>query len=266
MINFFKRRTAFGASLDGARQHEGINPIVWDRTLARYDFLHGLDDLERARLRGLVEEFLRLKELVGVQGLSLTDEMRVAIAAQASLPILNLGLAPYTGFVGIVVYPGEFRVRREEMDDDGVVHEWDDELAGEAWPGGPVVLSWADASTAEAGYCVVIHEFAHKLDMLTGDADGYPPVPLGITHDQWRTQLEAAYDRYCDDLDRAPMNAHGETEFDLDPYGAEHPAEFFAVMSEMFFTAPNFLRVRYPDLYGLLTQFYRQDPAKRLAA
>ena len=118
----------------------------------------------------------------GAGGLELTDEIRLAIAVQAVLPVLNLGLDLYGGWVGIVVYPGEFRVRRQEPDEDGVVHEWDDELSGEAWPGGPVLLSWEDVTLGtaapedggEPGYNVVIHEFAHKIDMLNGEADGYP--------------------------------------------------------------------------------------------
>ena len=104
--------------------------------------------------------------------------MRVAIAAQACLPILELGLDWYAGWTGIVVYPGDFRVRRTETDEDGVVHEWDDELAGEAMPGGPVVLSW-DAAANDPQINVVIHEFAHKLDMLNGAADGVPPLHPG---------------------------------------------------------------------------------------
>ena len=116
--------------------------------------------------------------------------MRVSIAAQACLPILELGLDWYAGLTGIVVYPGDFRVRRKEVDEDGVVHEWDDELAGEAMPGGPVVLSW-DALPTIRAMNVVIHEFAHKLDMLNGAADGVPPLHAGMSRKAWLAAFHA---------------------------------------------------------------------------
>jgi len=127
------------------------------------------------KLKDLALLFLAEKQFTAAHGFELTDAMRVSIAAQACLPILELGLDWYRGWTGIVVYPGDFRVRRSEVDEDGVVHEWDDELAGEAMPGGPVVISW-DAAAYDSHINVVIHEFAHKLDMLDGVADGMPPL------------------------------------------------------------------------------------------
>jgi hypothetical protein len=129
------------------------------------------------------------------------DAMRVSIAAQACLPILELGLDWYAGFTGIVVYPGDFRVRRKEIDEDGVVHEWDDELAGEAMPGGPVVLSW-DAAAHDLQMNVVIHEFVHKLDMLSGAADGVPPLHAGMSRKAWLKVLDDAYQGFCDAVER----------------------------------------------------------------
>jgi len=177
----------------------------------------------------------------------------VSIAAQACLPILELGLDWYSGFTGIVVYPGDFRVQRTEVDEHGVVHEWDDELAGEAMPGGPVVLSW-DATAHDSEINVVIHEFAHKLDMRNGAADGLPPLHPGMSAAAWTAAFREAYQGFCDALER------GKDTW-LDPYAAEHPSEFFAVLSEAFFERPAETRRRYPDVYEQLKLFYKQEPA-----
>jgi MtfA peptidase len=205
------------------------------------------------KLRELALVFLAEKQFTGVQGLEVTDAMRVSIAAQACLPILELGLDWYSGWSGIVVYPGDFRVRRESVDEDGVVHEWDDELAGEAFPGGPVVLSW-DAAAHDPEMNVVIHEFVHKLDMLNGQADGVPPLHDGMSRSRWSKVFEDAYQGLCEALER------GRDTW-LDPYAAEHPSEFFAVISEAFFRDPRETRRRYPDVYEQLALFFRQDPA-----
>jgi Mlc titration factor MtfA (ptsG expression regulator) len=205
------------------------------------------------KLKDLVLLFLAEKDFVGARGLQVTDTMRIAIAAQACLPILELGLDWYSGWSGIVVYPGDFRVRRSELDEDGVLHEWDDELAGEAMPGGPVVLSW-DTAANDPDINVVIHEFAHKLDMLNGAANGMPPLHAGMDHHTWRAAFADAYRGFCDSVDR------GKDTW-LDPYAAEHPAEFFAVISEAFFERPAETRQRYPDVYDQLKLFYRQDPS-----
>lgn len=206
------------------------------------------------KLRELALLFLAEKQFSGAHGLEVTDVMRVTIAAQACLPILELGLDWYAGFTGVVVYPGDFRVQRVETDEHGVVHEWDDDIAGEAMPGGPVVISW-DAAANDPGMNVVIHEFVHKIDMLSGVADGMPPLHRGMDRAAWRASFEAAYEGFCDAVER------GKDTW-LDPYAAEHPSEFFAVVSEAFFQAAAETRRRYPDVYEQLTLFYRQDPAK----
>src|SRR6185503_610099 len=204
------------------------------------------------KLKDLTLLFLAEKQFTGTHGLEVTDTMRLSIAAQACLPILELGLDWYSGWRGVVVYPGDFRVRRTEVDEDGVVHEWDDELAGEAMPGGPVVLSW-DAAAHDPLINVVIHEFAHKLDMLDGVADGRPPLHAGMDGRAWRKAFDEAFQGFSDALER------GRDTW-LDPYAAEHPAEFFAVISEAFFEDPRETRRRYPDVYDQLRLFYRQDP------
>jgi hypothetical protein len=238
-------------------ERRAIPDPLWQSVTGRMPFLSGMSADEAQRLRELATLFLAEKELHGAAGFELTDEMRVAIAAQACLPILNLGLDCYGGWVGVVVYPGEFRVRREEMDESGVMHEWLDELSGEAFPGGPVVLSWEDIDLHDSGYNVVIHEFAHKLDALSGDADGMPPAPAGIPESDWRECLKRHYEDFC-----AWADSHETLLFD--EYAAEHPAEFFAVMSEAFFTEPQQLNGVYPELYDALQAFYRQDPLARL--
>jgi len=231
-----------------------LDETLWKRVAAKLSFLRGLSENDTARLKELVVLFLAEKEMHGAQGLQLTDEVRLSIAAQACLPILNLGLDVYGGWVGVIVYPGEFRVRKEEVDADGVVHTFDEELAGEAWPGGPVILSWEDVGMAERGYNVVIHEFAHKIHMDgEGDAN-YPAARKGMDSAKWRATLEDAYKRFCAEVDS------GEPTF-IDPYAAEHPAEFFAVMSEAFFTESAVLARDWPELYAQLAMFYRQDPA-----
>ena len=247
--------------LRGTRETTPLPDDLWQQTLASLPFLERLCSEEKARLKRLCEAFLAEKEFSSAGGLELTDAICVPIAAQACLPILNLGLRCYRGWVGIVVYPDEFVIPRVIEDEFGVVHEFDDIASGEAWDGGPVLISWNDAQMAGTGYNVVIHEFAHKLDMLCGDADGLPPLPPGLTPQVWEDTLLAAYDDFCQQVDEAELR--GEEPL-LDPYAAETPAEFFAVMSETLFEMPELLEEEYPELYKLLCRFYRQDPGARL--
>jgi len=225
-----------------------IDDALWQRATRPLAFLP-----RTPKLRQLALLFLAEKDFVGAHDLEVTDAMRLSIAAQACLPILELGLDWYAGWHGIVVYPGDFRVRRREIDEDGVVHEWEDDLAGEAMPGGPVVLSW-DALAHDPAINVVIHEFAHKLDMLNGEADGVPPLHAGMDRRAWLAVFEQAFEGFCDAVDR------GKDTW-LDPYAAEHRSEFFAVISEAFFREAQETRRRYPDVYEQLARFYRQDPA-----
>lgn len=229
---------------------------LWASTIAALPFLARLSDDEQRRLKALTENFLAEKEFTTAGGLQLSDEICVAIAAQGCLPILNLGLAAYRDWVGIVVYPNEFVVPRQLADDSGVVHEYDDVLSGEAWQGGPLLVSWHDVQMAGGGYNVVIHEFAHKLDMLNGEADGMPALHSGIGEAEWHQVFTAAYDDFCRRVDR-------DEETIIDPYASEEPAEFFAVLSEGFFELPEVIHDEYPALYDLLCRYYRQDPLTR---
>ncbi len=231
------------------------------RVLDRYAFLRVLDGAERAALGDLVTLFLHEKSLHGAGGLVLSEDMRLAIAAQACLPILNLGLDYYQGWGDVIVYPGEFVPELRETDEAGVVHEWREPRTGEAWLGGPVVLSWADVAPEATGegINVAIHEFAHKLDMLNGEADGYPPLHAGMQRQAWAGVMGAAYDDFCRRVD-------ADEETAIDPYAAEGPGEFFAVLSEAFFETPAIVRRAYPALYAQFAAFYRQDPLARPAA
>lgn len=246
--NWRRKRTLRRSTLDAA---------LWRRVTGALPFLQGLSAEEWQRLHDYSVLFLAEKEMHGARGFTPSDTVRVSIAVQACLPILNLGLDAYQGWVGIVIYPGEFRVRREETDETGVVHEYEDELSGEAWPGGPVILSWQDIRLGGAGYNVVIHEFAHKLHMRGGDMDDFPSPHAEMERAQWLAAWEAAYARFCGQVDRGLDTV-------IDPYASEHPAEFFAVLSEAFFTQPQTVRSTYPELYRQLALFYRQDPAARL--
>ena len=234
-----------------------LNPALWRRVTDGLRFLQGLSDAELQRLQDYAVLFLEEKEMHGARGFIPTDEVRLSIAVQACLPILNLGLDAYRGWVGIVIYPGEFKVRREETDASGVVHEFDDELSGEAWPGGPVILSWQDVELGTAGYNVVIHEFAHKLHMSRGNMDDFPAPHASMQRELWLTTWDTAYDEFCAQVDTGVDTV-------IDPYASEQPAEFFAVLSEAFFTLPQAVRSIYPELYAQLALFYRQDPAARI--
>lgn len=238
-----------------------IHDTLWRRSVASIPILHGLSGDESDELRRLATLFLYDKVFHPVQGIELTDRMRIRIAAQACLPILNLGFDWYRGWNTVIVYPGRFLRPRTEMDDVGVMHEWVDELSGEAWDRGPVILSWADVAGSGVceGYNVIIHEMAHKLDMLDGEADGFPPLHRSMRARAWYDAFTPAYEdlqqAYDEDLDAA-----------VDPYAGHSPAECFAVFSEYFFEQPALIADEYPEIYRNLAAFYRQDPLRRMAS
>ena len=247
-----------------------IDDALWQKTLAGLPFLRYLDEPDLARLREMTSLFIANKEFSTAHDLALTDEIVVGIAVQACLPVLNLSLDLYRGWVGVIVYPGEFVIRKTVEDEDGVVHEVEHDASGEAWEGGPVILSWEDAQLTDDrdAYNVVIHEFAHKIDMLTGETDGHPPLfrrwhaPLDAQ--AWADVFDHAYDRFCARVDAVPRRqwARFERESLIDPYAADHPSEFFAVCSEALFVQPQAFEAEYPELYRLLARYYRQDPAR----
>lgn len=232
-----------------------VERATWERVEARLPFLDFLEPAERSRLRALTLEFLAEKEIAGARGLQIDNDMRLAIALQACLLILNIGLEAYGDWVGIVVYPGDFVIPRNMIDDAGVVHEYEDAVLGEAWLGGPVMISWFDDPNRTEGINVVLHEFAHKLDMRGGEPTGIPPLPAEMNAGEWAHDFGEAYADLCRRVDE------GE-DTPLDPYATESPAEFFAVMSEAFFETPMLLQEEYPHVYGQLARYYRTDPAR----
>ena len=236
---------------------------LWRLTLARLPFLARRSAQDADDLRRLASLFLDEKEFTGAGGLMVDDEIAVYIAAQACLPVLRFGLAPYRSFVGIVVHPDEVLAHREVTDEHGIVHHYDEWLTGEAMAGGPVMLSWRDVSeageSADWGYNVVIHEFAHVLDMGDGQANGVPPQPDAAQRAAWIALIDAEYERFC-----VAVDAGIETL--IDPYGASGVEEFFAVSVESFFVTPNELRASHPAWYGMLARYFQQDPASFDAA
>ncbi len=267
MLDWLRRRPP--ASL-------AVTPELWRQATSPWLFMRGLPGADAERLRALCERFLAGKHFSGTHGLEITPLRKVHVAAQACILVLELGIEWYEGWSEIIVYPSQFAPEREVMDENGVVHLTNDAMAGEAWLGGPVVLSYEDvAMTGDevarvAGYNVVIHEFAHKLDMRQGDPNGFPPLHAGMSVAAWRKAFAEAYDDFCARVDEADRYADKDDgaaldALPIDPYGAESPGEFFAVISEAFFETPELLEPEYPEVYGQLRLFYRQDPLARLA-
>lgn len=266
MANLLKR-------LFGRPAGSGIDDDVWHETLAAMPWLGHLDQAGLARLRELAVDFLSRKTISGAAGFQVDERVRAAIAAQACLPILAMDLSAYDDFVEVIVYPDQFLVKQTRVDEAGVVHESEEALSGEAMDHGPVVISWADAAPGahRHGWNVTIHEFVHKLDLADGDADGIPPLPR-TARARWETVLTAAYEDFCEQLDRVEraIPAHVDPEgpsaepyyarLPLDPYAATDPAEFFAVSGETFFVAPRRLADAFPCWYRELAAFFAQDP------
>ncbi|MBL8510396.1 MAG: zinc-dependent peptidase [Betaproteobacteria bacterium] len=240
-----------------------IEDALWEQVTRHYLFMRGMTREESRRLRLMASDFLTRKHIVGAAGLEITDLIRAQIAAQACILVLELGIDCYDNWQEIIVYPGHFRPQREYTDAAGVVHTSRGILAGEAWLKGPVILAYQDIARPgdpdyqHAGHNVVIHEFAHKLDMLNGHADGYPPLHKGMSREGWRQSFMAAYLDFCQRADA------GVEELPMNSYAAESPAEFFAVISEAFFETPNLIQASYPQVYQQLARFYRQNPLAR---
>jgi len=240
-------------------QRHALPDYAWQAAVTALPLLHGLTADELMRLRKLATLFLYRKNVMAAEGYRLSEMVRLKIAAQACLPILNLGLECYSGWVSVIVYPDEFVPGHEYTDEAGVVHIDRAPMIGESWQRGPVILSAADVeySGAADGVNVVIHEFVHKLDMLNGDADGFPPLHRGMSAAAWAKAFTLAYEDFCGRVDAGSVTV-------IDPYAAENPAEFFAVVSEVFFEKPRVLLAEYPKVYRQLADFYLQDPASRI--
>ena len=235
-----------------------IPDALWQLTLAHYPFLANRPIVDQGRLRSLTTQFLAQKQFSGAHGLVVTDEMAVAIAAQACLPVLNHGLKFYNDFKGIVVHPGAMVARRSVVDAAGVHHFYNEALAGEAMEGGPVTLSWQDVAASSEhvarGYNLVIHEFVHKLDMRDGAANGCPLLPTRAAKMQWQATMQAAYLPFTEKV--AMAERFGAQLPWLDAYGATSPAEFFAVTSEAYFVNPNRFALDFADLKLLFDTYF----------
>lgn len=230
-----------------------IDAAVWEEVVSQVRAARHLSRADRDRLRDLASLFLHEKSIEPARDLRLTELMRVRIACEAAIPILNLDLDYYRGWYAVIVYPGEFVTRHEYHDEAGVVHLEHDARAGESWEVGPVIVSWDDVSSGDTGYSVIIHEMAHKLDLLDGATNGCPPLHRGLRRTEWSRAFGAAFAEL-----KRRVEA-GEA-VELDTYALEDPGEFFAVASEYFFTAPAILRREFPAVYEQLALYYRQRP------
>jgi len=233
-----------------------MDPDLWRATRAALPWLSALDGERDARMRMLATRFLQQKAITPVGGLHLDAQQRCMLAALCCLPLLEFGAGGLRGWSQLIVYPDAFRVHRSHVDAAGVLHEGQDELIGEAWQAGPVILSWADVvadcEDPRAGFCVAVHEIAHKLDALDGLLDGAPPLP-GAWRRGWARDFQLAYDALV-----AEVEAGRETA--IDGYAAEAPEEFFAVASEYHFSDPQTLRAAMPKVAAHLQRFYGPSP------
>lgn len=231
----------------------------FESAFARLPILRGLTANERTRLREQASLLIADKTFSAAGSAEVSQTTRLAIALQACLLTLHLDEHSYRGWNEIVLYPDEFMRQREEHDDAGVVHVSRDILSGEAWHGGPLVLSISDvlASGQADGFNVVLHEFSHKLDMLNGDANGFPPLHQGMNAAAWKRDFSTAYEDLC-------MRVDADENTEIDPYATHSPAEFFAVLTEIFFETPEVLHAEYAPVYDQMKAFYRQDPRMRV--
>lgn len=225
-------------------------------------FYRLLDTMDRTELHGHTLVLLAEKHFEGCDGLILTDEIKTTIAGQASILLLHRKPLYYPHLRSIVVYPHAYLARRATVDAARVVHEGAEVRSGEAWSLGTVVLSWEDieavASRAHGSRNVVLHEFAHQLDMENGAvADGAPLLPRRSLYAPWARVLRAEYEHLLDAVEHRHPSV-------IDFYGATSPAEFFAVVTECFFENPVALKEHHPQLYEQFQLYYRQDPAALL--
>lgn len=245
-------------------QHRVIknSPITddeWRKAISFLPLLQGLNKKERQRLIELSILFIHKKEFEGARGLVLNQDMILLITLQACLPILNLGLKKYRAWYTVVIYPTTFIAKRSVTDDNGIVHYEESSLLGEAWDKGPVILAWDEAETAGIidGHNLVIHEFAHKLDMQNSVANGFPPLHFGMKRKHWVNAFTRGFEHFQKRCHKAEL-------YGISCYGATSPAEFFAVLSEVFFERPAIIIKHYPDIYKQLSLYYRQSPIDRL--
>jgi len=236
-------------------QRSRITDVQWTQAFSALPLLDRLSDPDKDRLRELAILFLHQKSFQGANGQRVTEDMTLLIALQACLPILNLGIAWYRNWATVIIYPAGFAPERTIVDEYGLAHHVKQPLSGEAWQRGPVVLSWEATEHAgeRDGSNVVVHEFVHKLDMLNGNANGFPPLHAGMDPIGWTRVFTAAFD------DFQQKSSHGIAA-EINSYAATSPAEFIAVLSEVFFEMPEIVQHHYPEVYEKLKAFFMQDP------
>lgn len=241
----------------------GFTARQWESAVAHWPVMDRYKGVEREALRELSFRFLVRKTVVSGGGFPVTDAMRLKIATMACVPILHLGLDWYDHWYSVILYEGDFVPNRPYLGDDGIVHARGPGLSGEAWYRGPVILSWQAVCEAGAGTRhgkagnVVIHELAHKLDMLRNGANGEPPIHPDMRPGEWHDIFTAAWDRLQHDWQH-------HLPLPIDDYALTSPAEFFAVCSEAFFETPEIIKQEMPEVYRLLSQFYRQQPDSKI--
>jgi Mlc titration factor MtfA (ptsG expression regulator) len=211
----------------------------------------------RLQLRKLIKQFLHQKHFSGAGGLEISDEIRVTIAAEACMLILNRPSGVYRGLRYIIVYPTAFIVEHGNVDEAGVVERAPRGLLGESWQNGKVILAWDSvlhgARNFLDGQNVVLHEFAHQLDSETGSANGAPLLGGASSYRSWAGVLSEEFVELQDDSRRGRRSL-------MDHYGATNPAEFFAVATETFFEKPRQMSKHHGELFETLKNYYRIDP------
>ena len=233
-------------------------PAAWrDIVRRRVPLARELPADRQLRLKKHIQVLLAEVPFIGCAGLEIDDEIRVTIAAQAAFLLLGRG-GSFSNLREVLVYPGHFVAPRSERGAGGVVHEARDILAGQSWQRGQVIVAW-DAvldGTLEPhdGVNVVLHEFAHQLDQDTGPANGAPYVGRGTVQKTWASVMNREFDALRARLARQEPTL-------IERYAATHPAEFFAVTTELFFERPDALATEHPALYEQLRRCYRLDPA-----
>lgn len=245
---------------DYRRKHLRAKPFPpeWEQILeGGVPIYRRLADPLKQQLRGHIQVFLAEKCFYGCGGLEITDEMRVTIAMQACLLLLNQKTDYYPKLFSILVYPSVFVVHRETRDEAGVHTEKRNVLSGESWAVGKVILAWDEVRYGVQdrmdGENVVLHEFAHQLDQEDGVANGAPLLGSQSAYLNWARVLSQAYEELRRDLEQGEETV-------INPRGAENPGEFFAAATEAFFEIPEQMKATHPELYQELSRYYRVDP------
>lgn len=235
-------------------------PPEWLAALGRnVPYYSVLSQEDRAGLLGHIQVFMAEKSFEGCGGLTLTDEVKITVAAHACILLLHRDANYYPRLCSILVYPGAFVSETHTQRAGGAAIVGHEARVGESWDTGAVIFAWDDVRHSfrhpHDGHNVLFHEFAHQLDQANGEADGFPPIADRALAAAWGSIMQEEYERLLNDVERRRRTV-------IDSYGAEDPAEFFAVVTECFFEAAIALRDKHPELYELLARFYNQDPAR----